>query len=90
MCIDQARHDEFARASVQFYEVVLAVIQPAQGDGVVEDRYIEVLLDPNDVTVRPDGNQAPRESEIVCQRLRIYDWAKVEVDHDDTNESRSE
>ena len=67
MCIDQARHDEFARGCAKIHDIVLAVFQATCGDNVMEDEWIDVLFDPDDVAIQTDCDQAARECGIVCQ-----------------------
>lgn len=81
MGVDQARHEEFARRCGEVDEFVLGVFQPVRGDDGVEGVCLDVVLDPDDVTIGSDGDQASGESEIASQRLGIDDGAIVEVDH---------
>ena len=80
--IDQARHDEFAGLRAEIDEVVLARLQSTRGNGVVDGRWLNVVLDPDDIAIQPGGDQAPRKCVIVRQCLWIDDWAIVDVDHD--------
>ena len=83
MGIDQARHDEFAGLRAEIDEVVLARLQfTRRSDSVVDGRWLYVVLDPDDIAIQPDGNQAPRRCVIVPQCLWIDDWAIVDVDND--------
>lgn len=80
--IDQARHDEFTGFRAEIEECILAVSQATQGDDVVEGVWVDVVLDPDDVAIGSDGDQALRECKIACQCLRIDDGTVEEIDHD--------
>lgn len=51
------------------------------GDDVVEGVCLDVVLDPDDVAIGSDCDQAARECVIASQCLGIDDGAIVEVDH---------
>ena len=89
MGVDQTGHDEFARLCAEVDELVFVVFQATQGDDAVDGRWLNVVLNPDDITIGPDGDQAPRECEVVCQRLWIDDGAIVEVDHDNVEQMRA-
>ena len=80
--IDQARHDEFSGFRAEIEECILAGFQAMLGDSVVEGVRVNVVLDPDDVAIGPDGDQAPRECEVMRQCLRIDNGTVEEIDHD--------
>lgn len=75
--IDEARHDEFAW--LQVYEGV--VVHAMVGDDVGQAGWVDVGVDPEDVTVTADGDQAPCEGEIGREGLWVDDWPRVDGGH---------
>lgn len=61
--IDEARHDEFAR--FQVYEGIAP--QAMTGDGVAQAYRVDFVVDPEDVSILSDSDQAPWEGEKACQ-----------------------